>query len=287
MQNQSSRTFVSADWLNGQLGSPDLAVVDSSWYLPAMKRDGKAEYAASHIPGAVYFDIDEVADSTSSLPHMLPSPEVFALHMARLGIGNGTRVVVYDGAGLFSAPRVWWTLKIFGLKEVFILDGGFPAWCAEGYPVERGMVTRPPANFTPAFDASAVAALEDVERALANNSAQVIDARPASRFRGEVPEPRPGVASGHMPGSLNVPSSAVIEGNRLAPADKIEAIFRDAGFDPDQPVIASCGSGVSAAILWLALEKIGKSPQAIYDGSWSDWGSRPGQPIATGEAKKR
>lgn len=287
MHKQTSRNFVSAEWLNGELNKPDLAVVDGSWYLPAMKRDGKAEYLASHIPGAVYFDIDEVADHSSNLPHMLPSPEVFALHMARLGIGDDTRVVVYDGAGLFAAPRVWWTLKTFGAKDVRILEGGFPAWCAEGYPVESGAVSRNPANFAPKFDASAVADLEDVERALDENSAQVIDARPAGRFRGEAPEPRPGVASGHMPGSLNVPSGAVLDGNKLAAAEKIEAVFRDAGFDPDQPVIASCGSGVSAAILWLALEKIGKSPQAIYDGSWSDWGSKPGQPIATGAAKKR
>jgi thiosulfate/3-mercaptopyruvate sulfurtransferase len=286
MPQTRSRHFVDAGWLNAERGKPDLAIVDGSWYLPPMKRDGKAEYLAAHIPGAVHFDIDEIADHTSTLPHMLPSPEVFALHMARLGISDGMRIVVYDGAGLFAAPRVWWTFKAFGVNDAFILEGGFPEWRARKLPEESGTVRREPGHFTPKFDASVVADLEDVEAALATNSAQVIDARPAARFRGEAPEPRAGVASGHMPGSLSVPFDTIVDGNRLASPEKIEQAFRDGGVNPDKPMITSCGSGVSAAILWLALDSIGKKPKAIYDGSWSEWGTRPGQPIATGPAKK-
>lgn len=282
----ASSTFVTADWLKNELGKSDLVVVDGSWYLPAMKRDGRAEYHAAHIPGAVYFDIDEVKDINSTLPHMLPPPEVFALHMARLGISDGQRIVVYDGAGLFSAPRVWFTFKVFGVKDVFILEGGFAAWKANNYPVESETPAHKPGRFTPKFAAEAVANIERVDQALKSGTAQVIDARPAGRFRGEEPEPRAGVASGHIPGSLNVPSSSVVKNGKLASPDEIRKTFEDAGFDPDKPVIASCGSGVSAVILWLALEAIGKKPDAIYDGSWSEWGTNPNMPKATGPAKR-
>lgn len=283
----ASDTFVTAEWLKAELNKPDLIVVDGSWYLPAMKRDGRAEYHAAHIPGAVYFDIDEVKDINSNLPHMLPPPEVFALHMARLGISNGQRIVVYDGAGLFSAPRVWLSFKIFGVKDVFILEGGLPAWNARNFPVESGTTKRAAGDFKPKFSADAVADMDRVDQALRDGTAQVIDARPAGRFRGEEPEPRAGVASGHIPGSINVPASSVVKDGKLAPADQIQKAFDDAGYDPDAPVIASCGSGVSAAILWLALEAIGKKPEALYDGSWSEWGTNPSMPKATGRAKKR
>jgi thiosulfate/3-mercaptopyruvate sulfurtransferase len=283
----ATNTFVTPDWLKSELGKPDLVVVDGSWYLPAMKRDGRAEYHAAHIPGAVYFDIDEVKDINSTLPHMLPPPEVFALHMARLGISDSQRIVVYDGAGLFSAPRVWFSFKIFGVKDVFILEGGFAAWKAKGYPLQIETPVHAPGKFKPKFAAEAVANMQRVERALKDGTAPVIDARPAGRFRGEEPEPRAGVASGHIPGSINVPSGSVVKDGKLASPDEIRKTFDAAGFDPDKPVIASCGSGVSAVILWLALEAIGKKPAAIYDGSWSEWGTNPTMPKATGPAKKR
>jgi thiosulfate/3-mercaptopyruvate sulfurtransferase len=278
----ASRHFVSTDWLSERLNDPNIAVVDGSWYLPAMKRDGFKEYPAAHIPGAVYFDIDEISDHGSALPHMLPPPEAFALHMRRLGIGDGTTVVVYDGAGLFSAPRVWWTFRVFGVADVLLLEGGLPKWRAESRPVESGMAVRKPANFTPRFDKQLVADLDRVEQALTSGSAQVVDVRPAERFRGEAPEPRAGVRSGHMPGSANVPASGIVESGTLASPEKIRAALAAGGVDPDEPVIASCGSGVSAAILWLALDSIGKPPQALYDGSWSDWGTRAAKAAATG-----
>lgn len=281
-----ARNFVTAEWLESERKKSDLVIVDGSWYLATMKRDGKAEYLASHIPGALHFDIDEVSDHSSTLPHMLPSPEVFALHMARLGISDGQRIVVYDGAGLFSAPRVWWTFKVFGAKDVSILEGGMPAWQAKGFAVEAGPVVREPGNFTPVFDRSMVADLEVVEKALNNKSAQVIDARPAARFRGEAPEPRPGVASGHIPGSINVPHDKLVRDGKLVSPDEIKSAFDEGGFDPDQPMIMSCGSGVSAVILWLAMESIGKQPSAVYDGSWAEWGTNPNKLVATGLAKK-
>ena len=277
-----SRWLVSTDWLAENLRDPGLVVVDGSWYLPAENRDGFEEYLAAHIPGAVFFDVDEIADHSRGLPHMLPPPDVFSLHMARLGIANGDKVVVYDGAGLFSAPRVWWTLRIFGMQDVFVLDGGFPKWRAEGKPVEAGMVTREPTHFSATFNEAMVANLERIKKTLVDRSAQVVDARSAARFRGEAPEPRPGVRSGHMPGSLNLPSSKLVENGALASPQQIAAAVSEVGIDPAKPVITSCGSGVTAAILWLALDSIGKEPQALYDGSWAEWGSNEELPVATG-----
>jgi thiosulfate/3-mercaptopyruvate sulfurtransferase len=278
----TSRWLISTDWLAEHLRDPALVVVDGSWYLPAENRDGFEEYLAAHIPGAVFFDIDEIADHSRGLPHMLPPPHVFELHMARLGISNASKVVVYDGAGLFSAPRVWWTFRIFGMENVFILDGGFPKWKAEKKPVEAGMFTREPAHFTAAMNEGMVADLELVKKTLVDRSAQVVDSRSAERFRGEAPEPRSGVRKGHMPGSLNLPSSKLVENGALASPQKITVAVTEAGIDPSQPVITSCGSGVSAAILWLALDSIGKEPQALYDGSWSEWGANEELPVATG-----
>jgi len=284
MPQAKSRHLVSTEWLAEHLDDRDLVVVDGSWYLPAMNRDGFKEYQAAHIPGAVFFDIDEISDHGVGLPHMLPPPDAFALHMRRLGIGDGVRIIVYDGAGIFSAARVWWTFRVFGAKNVFVLEGGFPKWRAEGRPTEAGMCSRPPAKFTPKLDKTLVADLDRVEQALATGGTQVVDVRPAARFRGEAPEPRPGVRSGHMPGSRNVPVTELVADGTLAAPEKVRAALAAGGVDPDKPAIASCGSGVSAAVLWLALDSIGNPPQALYDGSWADWGSRSDKPVATGSS---
>ena len=275
--------FITPERLSARLGDPRLSIVDGSWYLPAERRDGRSEYLAGHIPGAVFFDIDRIVDPSSGLPHMLPSPSAFAEAVGALGIGDGMDIVVYDGAGLFSAARVWWTFRTFGAPSVVILEGGLPAWKVEGRPLESGVGSRPPARFTPCFDASAVVPLESVQASLAKRTAEIVDARPADRFRGEAPEPRPGVRSGHIPGSRNVPFPTLIENGRLASADKITAAFEGAGVDLDRPVVTSCGSGVSAAILALALQSIGRPAAGLYDGSWAEWGSRQDLPIATGE----
>jgi thiosulfate/3-mercaptopyruvate sulfurtransferase len=276
--------LVSTEWLEEHLTAPDLVVVDGSWYLPTQNRNATNEYAAGHIPGAVHLDIDEVSDRASTLPHMLPSPEDFARHMSRLGIGDGMKIVVYDGAGLFSAPRVWWMLRVFGARDVAILDGGAPKWRAEGRPWDDAPVRRRPAVFTARLDHAAVATMDDVARALAGGDTQVVDARPGDRFRGETPEPRPGVRSGHMPGSLSLPFGEVVADGRLKDPDAIRAALAQAGIDPAKPVVTSCGSGVSAAILALALDSIGAPAKAIYDGSWAEWGSREEKPVATGPA---
>lgn len=278
--------FVSTQWLAERLDAPDIVVVEGSYYLPAQNRDANAEYAQQRIPGAVRFDIDVVKDKDSSLPHMLPRPDAFAAAVGAMGIGDGMRIVVYDGLGLFSAPRVRWTFQTFGAKDVVILEGGMPQWLAEGRPVEDGSPRqRAPRTFTARLDHSAVADADDIARAIETNAAQVVDARAADRFRGEAPEPRAGLRSGHIPGSLNVPSSALVTDGKLKSSEEIVAAFKSAGVDLDRPVMTTCGSGVSAVILSTALESIGKSTRAVYDGSWSEWGASE-RPIATGPAKR-
>jgi thiosulfate/3-mercaptopyruvate sulfurtransferase len=281
-ETTTSRWLVTTEWLAQQLGAADLVVIDGSYYLPTQKRDAGAEYIAAHIPGAVRFDIDAISDHTNPLPHMLPSPQAFAAAMGVLGVAETDTIVAYDGLGIFSAPRVWWTLRLFGAQKVYVLDGGFPKWKAEGRPVETGATRRAPRTFNARTPPDVVADAGAVQAALHAGSAQVVDARSAERFRGEAPEPRPGLRSGHIPGSLSVPSTAVIENGQLLPPARLRAAFAAGGVDLDKPVITTCGSGVSAAALWLALDALGHEPKALYDGSWSDWGARQDLPVATG-----
>lgn len=271
---------VSTAWLAERLGS--VRVVDGSWHMPAEARNGAAEYLQRHIPGAVFFDIDHVADHDTDLPHMLPTPEAFAQAAGALGLSRETDIVVYDVHGIRSAARVWWTLRVMGYDKVHVLDGGLRKWLAEGRPVEAGDVVPQPVTVAPRFEAELVRNAQDVQAILQSGAARMLDARSAARFRGEAPEPRAGLRSGHMPGAANLPWEQVIaEDGTLRPSEELKSVFDRVGVDLAKPIVTTCGSGVTASVLALALARLGICA-AVYDGSWSEWGGLADAPIVTG-----
>ncbi|WP_244404176.1 3-mercaptopyruvate sulfurtransferase [Fulvimarina pelagi] len=279
--SQNPFLISSAD-LAETLGRSGLSIVDASWYLPAMGRFARSEYEAGHVPGAVFFDQDEIVDPDSTLPHTLPSPEDFATRVGALGISETDTIIVYDGMGLFSAPRVWWMFRTFGAKDVRVLDGGFPAWFEEGLPREMGQPAIEPTTFTPDFDRSAIASLDEMRTISAGQGErQIVDVRPADRFAGSSPEPREGVRSGHMPGADSLPFLNLQSEGRLKRPDALRSEMQAAGVDPDGSAVTSCGSGVTAAIANLAFASLGNFDVKLYDGSWSEWGSQTDTPVET------
>ena len=283
--SDKSAFVISRDDLKARLGEPGLAIVDASWYLPAAGRTGRDEYDAAHIPGAVFFDQDLIADKNSGLPHTLPSPELFARHVGSMGITADETVVVYDGPGMFSAPRVWWMFRVMGVKDVLVLDGGLDGWKAANFPITDDVTKIAPTLFTPSFNAEKVVAFAEMSNIVDERSSQIADARAAGRFTGRDAEPREGMRSGHMPGARNVPVGTLSENGELKSLDSLREIFANAGVDLKKPVVTSCGSGVTAAVITLALTSLGHEDNRLYDGSWSEWGSRKDTPVVTGEAE--
>ena len=285
MDRQPADPLVSTAWLAERLSAPDIRAVDATWLMPGDPRDARADYEVAHVPGAVFFDIDEIADTDSALPHMLPSAAKFASRGKALGLGDGSRIVVYDQTGLTSAARVWWAFRIMGHADVAVLDGGLPKWIAEGRPVEDRAPQPRERHFTARIDHDLVRSRAQIARALESGREQVVDARPAARFRGEAPEPRPGLASGHMPGARNVPMPSLFAADgTMLPPDALREVFTAAGVDPDRPVATSCGSGITACVVALALARLGRWRTAVYDGSWAEWGADAAAPVATGAA---
>jgi thiosulfate/3-mercaptopyruvate sulfurtransferase len=280
MPQSDPSCLVSTDWLSRHLDAPDVRVVDGSHHLGGAGRDARAEYEAEHIPGAVFFEIDDISDSASSLPHMVPSSEKFASRVRKLGLGDGNRIVIYDNSDLWSAARVWWMFRLFGHEDVAVLDGGLAKWKSEG----RALDDMPPVprerHFTPRRDATLIRDVTDVARASKLGDQQIVDARAPGRFNGTEPEPREGLRSGHIPGSINVCYRDLLDGGVLKPEAELRAIFNEAGIDFSRPVITTCGSGITAAVIGLALHRIGHRDWGLYDGSWTEWGAFEELPVA-------
>jgi thiosulfate/3-mercaptopyruvate sulfurtransferase len=276
--------LIETDELERELEAPDLVVIDASWHMPDEGRDARAEYVEEHIPGALFFDIDEIADTKSSLPHMLPPPEKFSSRMRAMGVGDGSRIVIYDSRGLFSAARVWWTFRVMGVRDVSVLNGGLPKWKTEGRRLESGEPPlRTARHFTARRNADLVRDLSDMKALVKDGSAEIVDARTVERFTGKAPEPRAGLRSGHIPGARNLPYSQLLnKDGTLKEAPELERLFAKAGVDLNKPVVTNCGSGITASVLALALAEIGHRRAAVYDGSWSEWGADQSLPIETG-----
>jgi thiosulfate/3-mercaptopyruvate sulfurtransferase len=283
MTERTKSWLTETDELAAELDAPDIVIIDASWHMPGEGKDARADYLAEHIPGAIFFDIDEIADTKNALPHMLPPPEKFSSRMRSMGIGDGSRIVVYDQQGIYSAARVWWTFRVMGVEDVTVLNGGLPKWKREGLPLESGEARlRSTRHFTSRRNADLVRDVSDMKWILKDHSAEIVDARSADRFAGRVPEPRAGLRSGHIPGAHNLPYGRLLkeDGTLKSPAE-LEALFHEAGVDLSKPVVTSCGSGITASVLALALAVIGHRRTAVYDGSWSEWGGDQRLPIET------